>query len=140
MATSTRTIGGVAGPRTPEPFRSALRRAIDEDGRSQPEVARAVSIEEGRPSPWSSSMISDWIVGRSEPAPPTVCALERALDLPIGSLTLHLGYLPPYARGEVRTVEEAIQADPELTKEHREILLAAYAASVRASSSSGSAA
>lgn len=118
-------------PMADEDFQRALRAAIEVDPRSQRALAEAVTAEEGRERPWHQTSVNAWASGKDgPPKPATVCALERVLDLAPGALTLHLGYLPPYARGEVLTVPAAIDADPQLTAKERAALKAAYAAFV----------
>lgn len=45
----------------------------------------------------SGPTISNWVRGRYVPRPPEVFAIERALRMAPGSLSIHLGYLPASA-------------------------------------------
>lgn len=75
----------------------------------------------------SQSSVSNWLAGRQIPGPDVVFAMEKLLAVPPGALSRHLGYLP-LAAVEVRTVAEAIAADPDLTAEGRLVVTAAWQA------------
>lgn len=111
-------------------FAEALRAHMGTAGISQRALGEAVAADLERPQAFHQSVVSDWMGRGNPPDPDVVCAIERVLDLAPGALTLHLGYLPPEARGEVLTVLEAIDADPQLTPKERAALKAAYAAFV----------
>lgn len=77
-------------------FSRELRRALGASGRTQTDVARAAGV--------APSLISTWLAGNiSSPDPHKVFAVERALDLPPGHLSRHLGFIP---------VPEAINDQP----------------------------
>lgn len=69
--------------------------------------------------------VSLWERGGQQPRPDEVFALERVLDLVPGALSRLLGFLPLGAR-PVRSVPEAISADPQLTPDERDLLLVSY--------------
>lgn len=108
-------------------FREALGRRLDAIGRSQTWVAWEVAREMGRDEPYSQATVSDWISGRRGMAPEQVFAIERVLELEPGALSRLLGYLPADAVATV-TVEDAIRADPTLSSQHRDAVLALYRA------------
>lgn len=115
-------------------FRAALANAIDRGGWTQQRLGEALGLT----AKVQQSKVSDWLRGVLKPPdPPVVCQMERILGLVPGTLTLHLGYLPPDVPRQVVTVEEALRNDPLLTPDHRDVMLVAYAASVEASAKAG---
>jgi transcriptional regulator with XRE-family HTH domain len=107
-----------------EAFRQALRHARQERGWSQRRLAQEVGV--------SHSSISSWERGSSLPEPANVVDLEGALELESGTLARMLGYMPMETmRREMRTVLDAIMADPELGQRERDLLLAMYRELVR---------
>jgi transcriptional regulator with XRE-family HTH domain len=105
-------------------FRQALRHARQERGWSQRRLAQQVGV--------SHSAISSWERGSSLPEPANVVDLERALSLESGMLARMLGYMPlETMRRELRTVLDAIMADPDLGQRERDLLLAMYRELVR---------
>lgn len=100
-------------------FRRALRQARVDTGLSQRAVARAV----GR----TASAVWQWEEGRGAPDAPTVAELERLLRLEPNSLARLLGYVPLSAGGDgVTSVVDAVNADPRLDEEGRELLTSVY--------------
>jgi transcriptional regulator with XRE-family HTH domain len=78
---------------------------------------------------WGShTVINRWRHYITEPDPEQVFALEEYLDVPPGSLSHHLGYLPvrPTGAGRQPKLDEVIQTDPVLPAWGKEILLTAY--------------
>lgn len=68
-------------------FSRELRRALGASGRTQTDVARAAGV--------APSLVSMWLAGNiASPDPQKVFAVERALDLPPGHLSRHLGFIP----------------------------------------------
>jgi transcriptional regulator with XRE-family HTH domain len=107
-----------------EAFRQALRHARQERSWSQRRLAQEVGV--------SHSAISSWERGSSLPEPANVVDLERALTLESGTLARMLGYMPlETMRRELRTVLDAIMADPDLGQRERDLLLAMYRELVR---------
>lgn len=92
-------------PETPEtPFQAALKAALC--GQKLIDVARRSGV--------AQSTISTWTTGGGASASPvTVFAVERALGVPPGHLSRHLGFMPVEACDEP-TVDTAyaIQNDP----------------------------
>lgn len=75
----------------------------------------------------SQGAISAWLSGKSEPAPSTVFAVERVLELAPGQLSILLGYLPPEAaKSSPPTFENVVSTDPLLDDVGRRGLLALY--------------
>lgn len=72
--------------------------------------------------------VSAWISGDAEPAPEIVFRIEEALELGPGTLSRHLGYLPPAAVKTSAGVETAILDDPTLSIDAKNALLGAYRA------------
>lgn len=71
--------------------------------------------------------VSAWTRADAEPAPSTVFALERALELPPGHLSRLLGYLPLDAvEGSAATFEAVVSGDPILDETQKRGLLALY--------------
>jgi transcriptional regulator with XRE-family HTH domain len=105
-------------------FRQALRHARQERGWSQRRLAQQVGV--------SHSAISSWERGSSLPEPANVVDLERALSQESGTLARMLGYMPlGTMRRELRTVLDAIMADPDLGQRERDLLLTMYRELVR---------
>lgn len=86
------------------------------------EVARILGLS----APVAQTTVSNWMNGRNVPEPPSVFAMERALGLRPGQLSILFGYLPPNARPLGGGVEEAIAEDPYLAGNLKRALLAAY--------------
>lgn len=76
----------------------------------------------------SHTVFTGWRSGDHEPAPSTVFAVEQALELPPGFLSIHLGYLPPEARTATfpSEYEALIDADPSLDERARRMLKVMY--------------
>lgn len=108
-------------------FGKAVESALD--GRSQAWLGAEVARATGAASPISGSAVSQWISGKTEPAPDRVFAAEKILKLRPGTLSRLLGYLPASAK-DVVTVEDALDADTALSPTARGILRASYRAAV----------
>lgn len=104
-------------------FGAALRDVLRVRGITQEELAAMVGDV-------SQAAISAWLSGASAPRSVSLTfAVERALKVKPGSLSQHLGYLPPEAlSGPRASVESAVLEDPGLTSDEKEILLAGYRA------------
>jgi len=96
------------------PFKEALTRAMG--NLPQVEVARKAGV--------APSTLSTWLSGGGA-KPDQVFAVERALDLPPGNLSRHLGYVP-VSEQPVASVEAAIEADPVLKDHQRDALVFLY--------------
>jgi transcriptional regulator with XRE-family HTH domain len=70
----------------------------------------------------TKSQVSRWSKGRDVPAPDQVFAIEEALELPPGSLSRKLGYLPVGSS----SVLAAVDADPKLSPKARRLLEVTY--------------
>lgn len=77
----------------------------------------------------SHTVFTGWRNGDHEPSPSTAFAVERALEVPPGFLSIHLGYLPPEARTATfpTEYEALIDADPSLDDRARRMLRVLYA-------------
>ena len=107
-----------------EAFRQALIHARRGHGWSQRRLAEKLGV--------SHSTVAFWEQGKSLPTPVNVVDLERVLELESGTLARLLGYMPlDTMQREMRTVLEAIMADPELGQRERDLLLAMYRELVR---------
>lgn len=104
---------------------AAIRKRLDDMGRSQSWLGAEVARLEGRAEPYSQSAVNLWLSGKSELSPTQVFALERVLQLRPGSLSRRLGYLPVTARS-FTSVRDAVEHDPGLGPVGRRVLLAAY--------------
>lgn len=104
--------------KNPAAFGEALRRALADRGMTQQELAHCIGLS-------SQSVVSQWLSGTHEPSPQRVFAVERTLVLRPGQLSRLLGYLPVGAVPAV-DVESAVKADPQLTAQQREAVLAVY--------------
>lgn len=103
-------------------FGRALREALSVQKMTQEGLGDRLGV--------SQPAVSDWINGESEPAPEMVFVIESQLKIPPGSLSRHLGYLPPQALKHVATVRDAIMGDTSLSVAEKEMLLGAYSAAV----------
>lgn len=106
-----------------EDFVRALNWLLEERGLGYRELADQL----GRAS---HTPFYRWAELKAEPSPAEVFAIERILEIPPGTLSRHLGYLPPEARSAApfkTTFEEALRADPDLNDQGRRILRAIYA-------------
>lgn len=100
-------------------FRRALQRARRDQSLSQRALASALGV--------SPSAVSQWESGETSPRPEMASKLEAVLDLTDGALTRLLGYLPSGVKSEaVAGVLDAIEADPRLTDEQRDLMRELY--------------
>jgi transcriptional regulator with XRE-family HTH domain len=107
-----------------EAFKQAMIHARRGLGWSQRKLAEKLGV--------SHSTVAFWEQGKFLPNPSNVIPLERALELEPGTLARLLGYMPlDTMRGELRTVLDAIMADPNLGQRERDLLLAMYRELVR---------
>ncbi len=107
-----------------EAFKQAVVHARRSHGWSQRQLAERLGV--------SHSTVAFWEQGKSLPNPVNVVDLERALTLRAGTLARLLGYMPlETMRREMRTVLDAIMADPELGERERDLLLTMYRELVR---------
>lgn len=67
-------------------FRRSLGGAISRNGWTQAKLASSIGV--------SQPTIGNWLRGRSVPDANSVFAVERALSLIPGELSVHLGYVP----------------------------------------------
>ena len=104
-------------------FGDALREALSVQKLRQRDLGDRLGV--------TQVAVSDWINCQSEPSPETVFIMEHELRLAPGTLSRHLGYLPPKAATHVATVREAILGDSSLTGAEKEMLLGAYTAAVQ---------
>lgn len=95
-------------------FGRALRDAVNRSTLSREDLGERIGS--------APNTISDWMTGKKEPKPATVFAVETALGLAPGQLSLHLGYLPPEAAES--SLEAAIRATPGLDENQRRAILA----------------
>lgn len=105
-------------------FRQALKSARSEQGISQRELAGKLGVSPGT--------VAQWETGETAPRLQTAVRLEGVLSLAEGTLLRLLGYLHPDAQARtVAGVIEAVQADPNLDDDDRELLASIYAQLVR---------
>lgn|SRR5574341_1027204 len=121
---------GVTTAQQREAFSHDLRQARRAMGLSQRAVARAV----GR----TPSAVWQWEQGQGAPDPQTVAKLEQLLRMEPDSLARLLGYVPlSKVSGRPATVMEALNADPRLDDDGRELLTSVYLWLVRKRTDSG---
>lgn len=94
---------------------------------------------QGRPWKWMTQQLAEmlgepevsktsmwgWLTGLNEPRRRRVFAMERILELPPGTLSRHLGYLPAEAV-PLQDTRDVIEADPRLPPQIRSVLLTLY--------------
>lgn len=99
-------------------FARALDDAIQRSGLSGPRIAEKATATGVNVA---QSTIATWLGGKRPGRPAQVFAVEKALDLPPGSLSAYLGYLPTglYRVG----IEAAIAMDDTLDERARQSLL-----------------
>ncbi len=87
-----------------------------------------VAEVEGRPEgPYGQSAVTNWEKGLRSPPLTALAAMERITGR-IGEVTSITGWIPADAAGAVLP---AIERDPDLSEDQREMLAAAYRAAVR---------
>ena len=100
-------------------FGNALREALAVQKMTQGDLAEVLGVRQ--------PTVSGWINGISPPdSVDQTFAVERALKVRPGSLSRHLGYLPPEAVKNVATVRAAVMEDPTLSADEKSMILAAY--------------
>lgn len=107
-------------------FGLALTHALGDSKKTQAAVARAIGV--------STSTLSAWKTGQGEPERPAVTfALEQELGCKPGTLSAHLGYVPPAATATETTIswEAALINSPEVEDDVCEALLAVFRAMQR---------
>lgn len=106
-------------------FGEALQGAMRAAGVNQKELAERIGNT-------SQGGVSGWVTGKSAPeTPDDVFAIERALEVAPGSLSKHLGFLPPDAVRVASAFEDVIADDPALDDDERAFLLNAYRIAVK---------
>jgi len=103
-------------------FAAALRR--HRQGSGFPTQARLAAMLD---CSWHA--VGAWERAIWAPSPEKVFEIERLLALTPGTLSSHLGYLP--VTGAQPSVLAAIDADPKLTSESKELLVGMYKSLVR---------
>lgn len=98
-------------------FRDALSQALE--NQNQSEIARRTN------GLVSQGTISTWKNGNAEPQLDGVRAVEIALDLPVGHLSRHLGWVP-LGTEQIVDVVAAIRADTLITDDQRDALRMLY--------------
>jgi transcriptional regulator with XRE-family HTH domain len=107
-----------------EAFKQAITHARRGHGWSQRKLAEKLGV--------SHSTVAFWEQGKTLPTSVNVVDLERVLELEPGTLARLLGYMPlDTMQREMRTVLDAIMADPDLGQRERDLLLAMYRELVR---------
>lgn len=93
--------------------------------RTQEWLGGAVARQEGRREPYNQNTVAGWESGRYALKPAKLFAIEAALGVPPGTISQLAGYVP---LGTVapQSVADAIEADPALSAEQKEDLVAQY--------------
>lgn len=102
-------------------FSNALIHIMELKGITQRELGERLGM--------SHTVVTGWRNLVHEPAPETVFRVEEELGLPGGTLSIHLGYVPPEARSFSGPDEfdAFIDADPQLDDRARRMLKVMYA-------------
>lgn len=114
--------------RTEEVDRRAMREAFVKDlylYLSDKNVTHR-ELRDAVPGISAHTEIQRWRHGIAEPPPNVVFAIEDYLDLKPGSLSIHLGYLPPKVQPAPKNLVAMIEGDDRLPAWGKEILLTAY--------------
>lgn len=115
--------GPTSMPVSSDPLPSAIREAYEGRGLSQAEVARRMGVDQTRISRLS---LGKWKPDNG-PDPDLLARIEEACERPRGWILRCAGYVP---EEQAASVEDAINADRELTEPLRRALLAHYRASI----------
>lgn len=99
-------------------FGRALAEALRVRGWNQADLAERMHT--------TQSAVSAWITGKSQPAADDVFEVELEMDMGPGSLSRHLGYRPIDPEESLPDTESCITADPTLTADYKDIVLAVY--------------
>lgn len=106
-----------------------IRRELKATGRTQEWLGAEMAHQEGRDKPYAQGDISNWLTGYRPWTIERLALIERAMGMRPGRLTQFMGYLPLGVK-TTSSVPDAIEADPRLSPDQREMLLAAYRAAV----------
>jgi len=98
-------------------------------GLSYPALAKAVADATHGGPPVSDTAVLKWLGPPERLEPSRVFGLERALQVPPGTYSRPLGYLP--ADSPIGATEEAIRADERLSERDKTILLATLLSCLR---------
>lgn len=98
-------------------FAQALLDALAFGGITRDELAQRIDT--------SASAVTNWTMGRAEPRPTTVFAIETALQLSPGSLSRILGFCP-CDTPPVIGFYDVVTNDPKLRREAKSGLLQLY--------------
>lgn len=106
-------------------FGPALAQALRIRHVTQSELARRLAV--------TRTTVNEWVNDKSAPAPETVFKIERALGLPPGDLSIHLGFLPPdVRRAQPRSFMAFVRTLSELSDESKEAVIEVYLAMKKA--------
>lgn len=119
MPAATRRPRALFTSQQTEAFAIALTDALDRSTTSQSLLADRLGV--------TQSLLSKWKSGSVNPPVGKVLEMERALDLPSGSLARHLGFGPPVSeRRDCCSVVQAIHRDDRLGRSERDLLISLY--------------
>jgi transcriptional regulator with XRE-family HTH domain len=105
-------------------YAAAVARAAGDKGLTQRVLADRFGMNE--------ETFRGHMTGSVEPRRAIVFWLETELDVPKGSLSCHLGYLPTDADGlPLKSIEDAIAADTRISEDARALILASYAIALK---------
>lgn len=111
---------------------AAIAEELYGQGYSQTWLGAEVAALEGRREPYAQAAVSRWLDGQTALEPERVFLIERALGKRPGTFSRLAGYVPAGSR-PVRSVIDALEADPALSPEGRRTVAIAYRAAVEAS-------
>jgi hypothetical protein len=104
------------------PLLDAIRNHLETRGMSQRELGAAVAHREGEDA-YPQSTVGAWLQGKAYMRPSRVFTIEKVLGLRPGTLSKLDGY-QPLVNAVPTTVEEALDADPDLTADQATMLAA----------------
>lgn len=122
--------GHVVTKRAPDvehPVAKKIRRTLADINQTQSWLGNEVAVREGRSDPYSQAAVSQWLKDVPQLPPSRIFYIEDALDLPTGTLSRPLGYLPAHAVAPTDIVS-VIEADPLLDTSGRRAMIGLYRA------------
>lgn len=109
------------------PVAKKIRRTLADINQTQSWLGHEVAVREGRSDPFSQAAVSQWLKTVDQLPPSRIFYIEDALDLPTGTLSRSLGYLPAHIVAPT-DMASVIEADPLLDTSGRRAMLGLYRA------------
>lgn len=105
----------------PEEFLVAFKQALEDSGTSYRRLGELIGA--------GKDTVGLWVNGDQPIWPDEVFAVEHALDLPPGTLSQLVGYVPVSAPTPM-TVIDAVDRDPKLNSQARRMVKSTYRAAI----------